>query len=209
MADELNVQARELVGKKNNRRLRRSGRVPAVLYGHGKENVCLSVSADDLSGVVQYGRRLVDLRGAVSETALLRDAQWDTFGIDVLHVDFTRADADEVIEVKVAVTLRGNAPGTKEGGVIDHVLHEIALQCPAGSIPEQLVVNINSLALDDTVSAGEIELPEGAVLVTDAGSVLVQCVLPAVEEEEDATVGESAEPEVIGRKPDEDEKEKE
>ena len=98
MADELAAEIREQTGKHENRRLRKAGRIPVVLYGHGKENLSLSVAADELEAVVRRGSRLIDLRGAVSETAFLRELQWDTWGTHVLHVDFTRISAHEKVE---------------------------------------------------------------------------------------------------------------
>jgi large subunit ribosomal protein L25 len=78
MAEQMVVENRDQRGKLDNRRLRKSGKIPAVLYGHGLENVCLAVSSEALSLALRHGSRLVDLTGAVSESAFIRDMQWDT-----------------------------------------------------------------------------------------------------------------------------------
>ncbi len=200
-AEVLNVTVRESLGKRNSRRLRRAGSIPAVLYGHGGESVSLTVSTDEFETATRHGAKLVALKGGVDESALVRIVQWDTFGRDVVHIDFFRVSAGETTQLNVAVELRGEAPGTKEGGIVSHALHEVSLTCPVMSIPEKLVVNINSLGLGESISAGDIELPEGAVLETDPGKLVVQCVEPVAELDEDAGADASgAEPEVIGRK---------
>ena len=124
MAEAIEVEIRDWCGKRRNKRSRAAGKIPAVLYGHGKENISLSVPAEKLIAAVRQGTRVVDLTGGVKETALLRELQWDTFGLDLLHVDFTRVSADEKIEVSVSVTLRGESPGSKEGGVIEPFILE-------------------------------------------------------------------------------------
>jgi large subunit ribosomal protein L25 len=130
---------------------------------------------------------------------LLRDVQWDSLGVEVLHVDLTRVSADELVEVEIAVELRGEAPGTKEGGVIEHHTHEVTIQCPAAAIPESLVVSLNQLQLGATITAADLKLPDRASLVTGADTLIVQCVLPVVRAEAAVAAAEAAEPEVIGR----------
>src|SRR5262245_5156762 len=142
MAEMLNVKVRDSRGKREARRLRRAGEIPAVLYGHGEKNFSLVVSAEAMASVVRHGGRVVELAGAVNEKALIRALQWDTFGIDVLHVDFTRVSEHERIEVKVSVELRGQAIGAKDGGVVEHFVHEVEIECEALAIPDKLELNI-------------------------------------------------------------------
>lgn len=203
---ELNVQLRPLRGKLNARRLRRAGSIPAVLYGHGKETVALSVSAEQLDAAVRHGARLVNLIGAVREQAFVREVQWDTWGTHILHVDLTRVSEHEKVEVQVAVELRGESPGVKEGGVIEQHLHQVTIECEVASIPEKLLVNINHLKLGDTITVSGLELPPTARVLGDPDAIVVACVVPAAEVEEEAVPAEgAAEPEVIGRKAEEEE----
>jgi large subunit ribosomal protein L25 len=205
MAEQLAVELRENQGKLNNRRLRRGGSVPAVLYGHGLENVKLSVSDEALGNALRHGSRLVDLGGGVSESAFIRDLQWNTWGTQVLHVDFTRISADEEVEVTLTIELRGEAPGVREGGVVEHLIHQVEIACPAGSIPEKLKVNINHLKLDDKLTLAQLELPQGArLLAEDIEAIMVQCVVPAEMPEEEAAAAAEGEPEVIGAKKEEE-----
>jgi large subunit ribosomal protein L25 len=208
MAEQLTVEVREIQGKLNNRRLRRGGNVPAVLYGHGLENVKLSVSEEALSLALRHGSRLVNLVGGVNESAFIRDLQWNTWGTQVLHVDFTRISADEEVEVTLTIELRGEAPGVREGGVVEHLIHQVEIACPAGSIPEKLKVNINHLKLDDKITLAQLEIPQGArLLEEDLEAVMVQCVVPAELPDEDAGAAAEGEPEVIGAKKEDEEAE--
>ena len=211
MAETLNVKMRDTRGTSNARRMRRQGSIPAVLYGHGEASHSLTVGADEMAVVVRHGGRVVELGGALSEKAFIRDVQWDTHGLELLHVDFTRISEHERVEVKVAVEVRGQAAGVKEGGIVEHFVHEIEIECEALSIPDRIEVNINDLTIGNSVTAGDLQLPSGAKLISDAEAVVVQCVEARAEEgEEEAGVAPgAAEPEVIGRKAEEEEASKE
>jgi large subunit ribosomal protein L25 len=201
MAESLSVERREQRGKLNNRRLRRDGKIPAVLYGHGLQNVDLMVSDEALTSALRHGTRLVNLTGAVEESAFIRELQWNTWGTHVLHVDFTRISLDEEVEVTVTVELRGEAPGVRDGGIIEQFIHDVEIACPAGAIPEKLRVNINHLKLDDKITLAQLELPQGARLMADDLEVIVvQCVVPAELPEDAPAEAVAGEPEVIGAK---------
>ncbi|NIL97646.1 MAG: 50S ribosomal protein L25, partial [Planctomycetales bacterium] len=191
---------RQTRGKRNARRLRSAGYIPAILYGHGEACVSLSLEAGQIGAAVRHGSRIVELDGALQEKAFIRDIQWDPFGNAILHVDLTRVAADEKVTVNVALELRGVAPGTKAGGMIENPVHDLEIECPAARIPEKLQLNINNLQLGESLTAAALDLPEGARLMVSQDTVLVQCVEPHVEAEEEA-VPEAVEPELIGRKP--------
>jgi large subunit ribosomal protein L25 len=210
MPEIFHVKLREETGKRRIRRMRASGVVPAVLYGHGEASVNLGIASDEVKALVRHGARVVDLEGAVNEKAFVRELQWDTFGIDVLHLDLTRVSADERVTVEVAVELKGTAPGTAEGGVVDHLTHTVEIECLVIAIPEKVILRLADLKLNGHLNADKIELPEGATLVTDADTVIVTCAPPLAQPEPGAVAtGEGAEPEVITRKPDEDKEEAE
>lgn len=208
MADTLNATVRQQLGTRNSRRLRRAGQIPAVLYGHGQDSVSLTVPASEVNAAIRHGSKLVDLAGVVNDSALISEIQWDGLGSEVLHLDLIRVSRDEKVTVTVAVELRGEAPGTKEGGVLEHVRHQIELECRADSIPDSLTLSVNNLHVGDSLTAGDLELAGGATLLTDAELVIAQCVEAAAEPEEgeEGVPGVGAvEPEVIGRKAEEDE----
>lgn len=199
MSETISVTIREGRGTALARRLRANGQIPAVLYGHGEETVSLALPADGLAAVIRHGAQVVELSGALTENALIREIQFDAFGSEILHVDLTRVSASERVEVTVPTELRGSAPGLKSGGIVEHVTHEVQIECRAMAIPEKFEVNVNHLELEGVIHASDLELPEGVVMLTEPETVIVHCVEPAPEVEDDGT-GEGAEPELIGRK---------
>jgi len=206
MAEQLAVKVRKEQGKNQVKKLRREGLIPAVLYGHGEAAVNLALTAEAVSLALRHGSKFVNLTGDVNESALIRDLQWDTYGLEVLHVDFARVSQDERIHVKVACDLKGTAAGQKEGGIVQHLVHELEIECLATAIPDKLHINITNLVLDGHIAAGEIPLPEGIkLLAPKADVIVVSCVKPTEEVEGVALPGaEGAEPELI-RKPKEEE----
>ncbi len=194
-------------GTHNARRLRRGGKIPAVLYGHKEATIPLSLSRDELYKAVRHGVRLVDVKqGDKMEKALIRDVQWDPLGHDILHVDFARVSMDERIQVDVRVELRGTAPGVTGGGAINQPLHNLKVECLAISIPESIRVSIAELQLEQAIKVKDLTVPEGVKVLNDAEAIVVQCVPKVIEEVAPvvgaavAPVAESAEPELIGRK---------
>jgi len=203
----LESQPREAQGTRQARRLRKAGRIPAVLYGHKEQTLVLTVSRDDLSRAVRLGTRIVDLKtDGKTEKALIKDIQWDHLGHDILHVDFNRVSADERIAIEVRLEIRGTAPGVAAGGVVDQNLHAIKVECPALSPPESIRVNIGELQLGQAILVKDLKLPEGVKALTDADAVIVHVTQKMVEEEAApaAVAPTTAEPEVIGRKPTEE-----
>ena len=107
MSDTVEVALRKGTGTKECRRLRRSGHVPAVLYGHGEKCVDLSAPREAVHAFIRHGSRFVELVGAVKTSAVIRDLQWDTFGTEPIHVDFLRVSRTDRVKVKVPVDLKG------------------------------------------------------------------------------------------------------
>lgn len=196
----LTVKRREEVGKRRNRRLRNSGCIPAVLYGHKKESLSISVPVEQMEAAVRHGNRFVELAGDIKEQAFIKDVQWNTWGNEILHVDFARVDAHEKVNVTIPVEIRGEAPGIKEGGVVKHILHSIELECEAADVPEKIEVNINQLEFNQAIHVSDLELPKGARALIELTTLVVNCT-PQVEvaEEQEGEAGEN-EPEIIGRK---------
>jgi large subunit ribosomal protein L25 len=205
MAETLDVQIRTSRGKRQARKQRRSGVIPAVLYGHGEGTVSLSVPAEQLEAALRHGSRVVELRGAVNDIALIKELQWDTWGTHVLHLDFARVSKDETVEVESPIVLRGEAPGQREGGVLQHLLHSARIRCLVTAIPEKLEVSINHLQLNQALAVRDLVPPPGVEILADKDEIVVQCSPPAEEKEEEPVAAEGAEPEVIGRKAAEEE----
>ena len=201
--ETLTVELRETLGKRRNRRLRASGKIPAVLYGHKKANISLMLPVEEIETALRHGTRFVQLKGAVNEKAIIKACKWDTWGVTVQHIDFARVSEHEKIRVSVPVELRGESPGVKAGGAVKHVLHTIELECQAAAVPDHLVVNINHLGFNETICVKDLEIPAGSTVLTDSAQIVVSC-LPIVEAVETAETAGDAEPEIIGRKKAED-----
>lgn len=196
MADVLNVAIRKEDGTKRMRRLRASGQVPAVLYGHKEAAVSLQLTATEVMAVVKHGGKVVNLKGGLNESALVREVQWDVWGKSVIHMDLMRVSAGDRVTTSVSVEGKGAAPGSTEGGIVEWVSHEIEIECPAMSVPDVIIIRLEKLHLDGAIHAREVPLPEGAKLLTDPEAVLVHCVAPRTEEVPTPT-GETVEPEII------------
>ncbi len=161
----LKTEARTSVGSLASRKARREGRIPVNIFGHGKPNYSATIDAHDLELALATTAQVfsLDVEGAV-ESCLVKEVQYDTFGQDVLHVDMSRIDLTEDVDVTVALAFRGNAAGESDGGM--RVIHHpaLAVHCPAGSIPESIEVNIEAMEIGQIIHAGEIELPKGVKL---------------------------------------------
>jgi large subunit ribosomal protein L25 len=137
----------------------------------------------------------------------LQDVQWDPFFQNVLHVDLLRVRAGEKVKVDVPVELRGEAPGARDGGLIEQMVHSLEIEVALDVIPDKLHLNINHLEIGGQLTARDIEdLPAGAEILDDLDIMIVHCVQPVAEEEaEAAEEAGAAEPEVIGKGKEEEE----
>lgn len=198
MSDSVEVKLRKATGSRESRRLRHQGYVPAVLYGHGETCVDLVATREAIQAAIRHGSRIVELKGAVKTGALIRELQWDTFGVEPIHVDFLRVSATDRVKVKVPIDLRGECPGQRSGGIVNLVMHEIELECTVDAVPEKIHAAVGKLQLGGTIKVHDLELPSGAKALADADEAVVTCTVPVEKAEEAAGAG--AEPELIGRK---------
>jgi large subunit ribosomal protein L25 len=160
------------------RRLRQAGKIPAVLYGHGEGTVMLTASEKEINKMIDIGSHIVDLDGEVTGTALVKDVQWDALGSNVLHIDLARVDANEKVEVTLQVELHGEAPGVKDGGVVQLVQHDVTILCPVSAVPDTIICEVGDLQLNAVISAGDLQLPKGAELASAADETIASCQEP-------------------------------
>ncbi len=199
-ATELKAQPRTELGSLATRKIRRQGFLPGVIYGHKKDTVSVSVPADDFIGMLKHGAHLFELKmPSQSETVLVKEVQYDHLGTNPIHVDFTRVDLNERVPVSVPLVLRGTPAGASAGGVLQQILMDIEIECLVTDIPEQIRANVAKLELNQSLHANEIQLPEGAKLLTNPEAVVAVVSLIAEEEAATAVPGAEAasEPEVI------------
>lgn len=205
-AEALVVEKRETTGTLRIRRLRKEGKIPAVLYGQGKDSVNLSIDSRAVAKVVDHGHYILSLTGAVTDTAMIKEVQWDAFGSRILHLDLARIDAAESVEASLPLQMKGDAPGAGLGGMVTQLNHELKITCPANILPDFLEVSIENLQLDGSITASEVVLPEGAALVGNPSETIITCPPPkgaavvATDDGEEA----ATEPEVIGEKKEEE-----
>lgn len=204
--EALKANKRTELGTQKTRALRKQGLTPCIIYGHGKDNLAIAINQHDLDVVLKHGERLLEIDlGDAKENVLVKDVQYDTFGQVILHADLTRVDLTERVELTVSVVLRGTPAGLTEGGVLQQRAADVIVQCVVTAIPEDIRVQVNDLNIGDAVHAKDLELPEGAVLITDPEQVICSVTVVAEEEPEpEAEEGDSAEPEVIGEKKDDE-----
>ncbi len=205
--DEASFKAspRDLCGTSSARSLRRSGQIPAILYGGGGDALPIALDAKNLT---QYAQRAgfmstlctIDLDGQPVR-ALPREAQIHPLNGQILHMDFLRLTADSLIEVGVRVSFINEeaSPGLKRGGVLNIVRHEVELKCPAESIPDELTADLEGLDIGDSIHISMIELPDNVTpTITDRDFTVATIAAPAAlrsEEEEAAEAAEAAEAE--------------
>lgn len=202
MADnKLLADKREGTGKGVARKLRAAGRVPAVLYGVGVESTALSVDAKDLFHLLHTGAGtnvLVDLEvDGNAHLALPRDVQRDHIRGRYVHVDFLAVRADAKITLSVPVRVIGESPGVKLGGVLEHHLWELQVECLPTDVPDAIDADISTLdEIGTSLKVADLPVPEGVTILTSPDESVVavqQPQAPVVEEVVEAAEGEIAE----------------
>lgn len=206
---KITVVPRKEAGSRASRRQRAEGRVPSVLYGHRREPMIFSVDEKIIESTLKAGARMVDIAwDKDGRRALIKDVQYDHMGDSLIHVDFQEIAMDEVIHLKVAIHFEGVPKGTKDGGLVEHQMNDIEIQCLPADIPERITVQIADLALGDSIHVSQLALPQGVTLLhaKDKDNLVVSCVLPKAEAEPlaDATGAAAADaaagPEIISQK---------
>lgn len=201
-------------GKKACRRIRATGWLPGIIYGHKQDPVAVVLPAHELEQALRKGAHVltIDL-GGTSEQVLVKDVQWDHLGGSMIHVDLARVDLNERVKVNVQVVLRGTPKGAAEGGVLEQVLSEMEVECVVTQIPDSLRVNVADLGVGQALHIRDVPLPEGIVAIGDPDTVICVCRVLGEEPAPEAAVaeGEAApmEPEVITRGKVEEEEEAE
>lgn len=199
----LSASPRDIEGSRSNRRLRRSGRVPAVLYGGEGEPQHFSVDARELRTALLSSGAVIalDIDGQTAN-AVVKDQQRDPVRGDAWHVDFVRVNMDEKIQTTVVLDLQGveNAPGTVEGGVLEQQLRELSIEALPGDVPESVAHDASGLEAGGTLTVADLTAPKGITILDDPESVVASITLPraAIEAEDEvetetAVVGEETE----------------
>ena len=184
METKLQAARRDETGKGVARRLRVDGRVPGVLYGQGVEPVALSVDAREMVHILHGAagaNALVDLVVDGNEHLVLaREIQRDHIHNKLIHIDFLAVSRTQLITVNVPVIETGEAAGVKEGGVVEHHLREIAVECFPQDVPDHIEIDITEVTLGDMIHVSDLVAPEGVTILTSLEDAVLSIITPAV-----------------------------
>lgn len=211
------VHKRDVTGTRAAKRLRKSGLIPGVLYGHGKDAVLIAVEPHALRDALGTSAGLHAVLDVTFEgqkrghKAIVKELELDRVKSNVIHVDLQEIRLDETIETQVAIHFEGESKGVKSGGLLEEAVREVTVKGVVTQIPEHLVMDISDLDVNETLKVSDLQVPEGIEVLADAEDVLCSVLPPrkveAVEgiEGEEAVEGEAAaaEPELVGKKEEE------
>lgn len=200
------VEPRTQLGSRHSQKLRAAGRIPACVYGHNEPTVSVSVSEEIVTALVHAGTRVVNVEyDGKSSKALVREVQWDTLGLKIQHVDLLRVDPNQRLTLEVHVELKGTAPGVLSGGVLDHEMRSLTVECLAIAIPDSIVIKIGHLEIDGVIHVRDVEAPPDTKILNLPDLVVVQVKKKVEEELLLAPAVEGAEQPELIRKPKEEE----
>jgi len=202
----LSANARDLGGKGNARKLRSEGRVPAIVYGHGRDPLSLSINTRELEKLLDHISAEstvidLDIDGKPSRT-LIREIQRHPVKRNLVHLDFQELVAGEKVTVSVPLRFTGVADGVRNGGgILEETMHQVHLRLDPASIPDHIDVDVTALTIGHSIHIRELTLPEGVTVLDDANATVCVCTAPKAVVEEVATpeaeAGAVAEPELI------------
>jgi large subunit ribosomal protein L25 len=194
---KLAAENRSDAGKGAARRLRASGRVPAVLYGHGTKPQHLSIDARQFGQALRTdagANVLISLEvGRDQHLALAKEIQRHPVKGTFIHVDFIQVRRGEKVHVQVSVRLVGEAPGVREGGIADQDLYQLNVEAEVTAVPEAIEADVSGLDIGDVLRVGDLKAPGGAVILDDPEAVVVSVAAPAAEVEPEPVEGEEGE----------------
>lgn len=200
-SEKVTANKRAELGSRANKRLRDSGILPGVIYGHKEAVVPIKLNRKEVVTHLNRGTHLFELYlDGQTENVLIKDVQYDALGIEVLHVDFTRVDLNERVTLTVAISLKGEPKGEKEGAVLQQVLNELEIECLVTDIPDKIVQDVSEMEKDSVLYVKDLKLPSGVTTTVDPDQIV--CQVREIREETPAPAADegAAEPEVIGKK---------
>jgi large subunit ribosomal protein L25 len=199
----IQAESRKAAGSRAAVRLRKGGKLPAVLYGQKQDPMSIMIDHHRMAQHMSHGAHLLnlDINGKL-QPCLIKDAQYDHLGSTLMHVDLTRVNLSDKVKVHVTLELRGTPKGAAEGGVVRQDLQELEVECLVTGIPERIRIDISDLALDEVRYVKDLKLDAGLKCTNDPDTVVMTCRVPIEKAATDATavpVEGAAEPEVIAK----------
>lgn len=199
---QLHAELRERIGSRYAVRLREDGKLPAVIYGHGQDPVSITLDGKDAWEVLHGHSHLINIElTGKTESCLIKDVQWNYLGSKIIHLDLTRVDLSEEVEVEVALELHGEPKALEEpGAILNHERNSINVKCRADAIPDMLTLEISDLTTEVAKTVADLQTPEGVTITDDPETVLASITivqeLPDTDEEDESG---DEEPQIIGR----------
>ncbi len=197
----LKIEKRGKQGRRESRRHRQQGKIPAVMYGMGEAPESILVNEVEVQGALRHHARVFELsEGSKKVHVLLKEIQLDPLGENILHLDFYRVKVGQKVEVKVALEFVGHPKGVTAGGEFVHVISDLAVECDVDKIPASIPVSVKELELNHSLRVSDIQFPVGVSSTLPPETIICSITSKAAEPEPTAAVaGEegSAEPEVI------------
>lgn len=204
---KLDVQIREKTGAKAVRGVRAEDCIPAVVYGGGQGPTAIKLDRRNMEKIMRQhaGQNLVFHMNVLDGdkklrdySAILKDEQRHPVRENILHLDFQRISLDDEVEIQIRLDFRGEGPGVKAGGSLEHTMWELDVMCLPRNIPEKILVDVSKLEIGDVLTVGDLVLPAGVKTEHDPEAVVATVVPPMKEEEvsEEGAAG-ATEPEVI------------
>ncbi|NLL48498.1 MAG: 50S ribosomal protein L25 [Firmicutes bacterium] len=197
---QLTVEERTETGKSYARKLRAMGKIPAVIYGSGKESTNIEVGVRDVEKALSAQGSLIDLDIAgAKRTVLVKDMRRDPVRGTLQHLDFHEIDLSKKLQIVVPIRVTGEDTRPNDGGVVQTLLWEVEVLCLPTDIPEAIVVDVSDVELEQTVTVADLELPSGVEVVLDADEAVLKVGVPAAvdlgqeDEADEAAEGEGAE----------------
>ena len=192
--ETLHGAKRENAGTRASRRLRESGKVPAVLYGRKKDSLPFQMDKKELVEALRHRTRMFELQlDEIKDTVLLKDVQYDAFGDNIVHVDFVRIAMDEAVTLEVPILLKGQPK--VEHAVLEQTLAKVRIECLPKDIPDALILQVADIQLDETRTVKDITLPAGVKVLTDPEVIVA--AMKAIKEEVAAAPGAAPEPSAV------------
>jgi large subunit ribosomal protein L25 len=203
----LAVERREAAGSREARRLRRAGNVPGIVYGGGEDPVAFHVDARMLRQALAHAGAVLELSigGSGPTPVVVKELVRHPVNGETIHIDMLRVRLDQAINATVVLDLTGaeNAPGVKEGGVLEQVTRELTIEALPGDIPDTIQHDVSQLQIGDTITVGALTPPRGVTLVDDAETVLATVTPPKLQAEAEAEIEEETERVAEGATPEE------
>lgn len=207
MAKDIKITAhvRQGTGSAEVGRLRRAGSLPCVVYGDAGENTSILIDTHEFGQMLRHhtGENLIadlNVEGVGTRKVMIKEIQRDPVSDELLHVDFSDISMTRKMKVSITVELFGEAEGVQAGGVLEHLLREVEVECLPGDLVEMLEVDVSALNIGDHLSVGDMNWDPVLTILTAPNIALCAVAAPRVEEEPDEEeVEEGAEPEVVGK----------